>query len=199
MLYNLPKEISNRMKYLNILIISFLICCGKQKGIKEIISTTDALVIEKVLNNPIPSPPTLIYIMDKSGYIHLTDYQELKSLYIIKYKTRFKSLGNFLYLTVNQYYKLEKIDFSEKSNCNVSPIIEETYRNTNIDVLTNKYCYPTKHNGKDILGLSMKNLSTCEIRTIIYYFFQNRFRIVYDDYHNNYYFIKNENIHAFSR
>jgi hypothetical protein len=96
------------MKNLNILIISFLICCGKQKGIKEIISTADALVIEKVLNNPIPSPPTLIYIMDKSGYIHLTDYQELKSLYIIKYKRRFMSLSSFLYLTVNQSYKLEK-------------------------------------------------------------------------------------------
>jgi hypothetical protein len=45
-----------------------------------------------------------------------------------------------------------------------------------------------------MLGLSMKNLSTCEIKTITYYFFQNRFRIVYDDYHNDYYFIKNENI-----
>ena len=112
-----------------------MICCGKQKRIKEIISTTDALVIEKVLNNPIPSPPTLIYIMDKSGYIHLTDYQELKSLYTIKYKTRFKSLSNFLYLTVNQSYKLEKTDFSEKSNCKVSPIIEKTYKNGNFQNL----------------------------------------------------------------
>ncbi|MDI9861849.1 hypothetical protein [Flectobacillus roseus] len=182
------------MKYLNILIISFLICCGKQKGVKEIISTADALVIEKVLSNPIPSPPTLIYMMDKSGYIHLTDYQELKSLYSIKYKTRFMPLSKFLYLTVNQYYKLENTDFSETSNCKVSPVIEETYRNTNIDVFINKYCYRTKHKGKDMLGLSMKNLSACEIKTITYYFFQNRFMVVYDDYHNDYYFIKNENI-----
>lgn len=185
------------MKFIHIILIvitSLLNCSKKQTPIKEIISLKEASIIEQSLNKTILSPPTFIYVIDESGYLHKMDCEELKSLYEIKYKAKYKSLSTFLYNIVNQYSKLKEIDFIESLKCHVTQNITEIYRTTNIDGLSKKYCSHKKYKEKDRLVLKKEKLSFCEIETISYYFFINKYKIIYDDYHNEHYFIKSEDI-----
>jgi hypothetical protein len=59
-----------------------------------------------------------------------------------------------------------------------------------ISMVYQKYCTNKKYKENDRLVLNKENISICEIETISYYFFLNRYKIIYDDYHNEHYYIK---------
>ncbi len=183
------------MRRIYFILIFFILlsnCGKKQKSIQEIISIEEASIIEKSLSRTPPSSTesfTPIYVIDEEGYLHMTDYSYLKSLYDLEYSVKYKSFSFFIYNIVNHKIKLKIVDFNSKSSkCRIVQNIFNIYKMDNIEGLINKYCFYDKKRNR--LLLKKENLSTCEIETISYYFFINRYKKVLNEYSNRIYFIK---------
>ncbi|OWP86951.1 hypothetical protein BWK60_06175, partial [Flavobacterium covae] len=173
-----------RIYFILILFVSLSNCDKKQKLIQGIISLEEASIIEKSLSKTPPSSIesfNIIYVVDEDGFLHITDYSYLKSLYDLGYSVKYKSFSFFIYNIVNQKTKLKRVDFNSKSSkCKIDQNIFNVYKMDNIEGLVNKYCIYDKEKNRFLFR--KEGLSYCELETISYYFFLNKYKKVLNDY-----------------
>lgn len=177
-----------------LVIIISLWSCDKKHNSQEIISVDEAKNIEKMLDKVPPTPVGFsveIYVIDENNYLRKIDFSYLKSLYDLEYKKSFRSLNSFIYSVTNQKVRLKKTDFDNRLlSCNLDINISQVYHKNNIEGLINKYCFYDKHKNRFLLN--SKKLLTCEIETISYYFFLNKYYRSSNDYSNRISFSKNK-------
>lgn len=178
------------------LVLFSLLSCDTNKGTtNEIITTDEVRVVEKKLGKTPPDPiehSIRIYIIDDSSHLHETDYYFLETLYTMQYKGLFNSLGSFLNEVVNQRFKINSKYFNVNSlHCNVDVAIMNIYLKHRIIGIMKKYCYYDK-NRCEYLLINKNALQPCEINTISYFFFINRYFVNINDYANTISYSKNK-------
>jgi hypothetical protein len=136
----------------------------------------EAQILEKKMNLPQPFPFRFhdVYFLDKNGYIHKNNLNNIKQWYVLGHINNYKSLADYIYVIFNQ--KLDANDsITIKSMtvcCKIDSTVIELYRNTKIEGIMDKYCTYDKDNKcYQLNGFS----SFDELETVSYFFFINRY------------------------
>jgi hypothetical protein len=136
----------------------------------------EAHILEKKMNLPQPFSFWFhdVYFLDKNGYIHKNNLNNIKQWYVRGHINNYKSLADYIYVIFNQ--KLNANDSitirSMAVRCKIDSTVIELYRNKKIKGIMDKYCtYDSVHKCYDLNGFS----SVEELETVSYFFFINRY------------------------
>ena len=162
--------------YILILSTIFSSCIRLHNDTDEIISLKEAQFLEKEMNlaRPLRFEFYDIYFLDKNGYIHKSNLDDIKQWYSLGHIENHKSLADYIYVIFNQ--KLGSNDSitirSMNICCKIDSVVLDLYRREQIKGIMGKYCtYDKAHKRYKLNGIS----SDCELETISYLFFINRY------------------------
>lgn len=184
-----------RKMFLQILVLLLFCNCNSEKrNTYEIMSMTEINLITDLLQNKPPNgvnPAFRIYILDENKLLRCVNFNYLKALYNIDYNLHQKSLNDFIFNVVNQNIKLEDNDFTNKMyGCELDPKICTLYNQYDIDGLQKKFCYFDISKNKYIL--KVPNLTQCQLETISYFNFINKYFRINNDAANQISFIRKD-------